>query len=66
MDKLKSSKVIVFYRPPHNTRIVKSKNVKFIENNLISGSYLIQNNHNEVQPSKSNDRLIVIHAPLIQ
>jgi len=33
---------------------------------LISGSDLIQNNHNDVQPSQSNDRPIVIHAPLVQ
>jgi len=39
-------------------------NVKFLVNDLISGSDLIQNNHNQFQPSKSNDRLVVIQAPL--
>ena len=42
------------------------RNVKFLVNDLISGSGLIQNKHNEVQPSKSSDRLVVIHAPLVQ
>jgi len=45
---------------------VESRNVKFLVNDLISVSDLIQNHHNEVQPSKSNDRLVVIHAPLVQ
>jgi len=63
---VKSPNVIVFYCPSHNTRIVESRNVKFLINDLISGSDLIQNNHNEIQPSKSNDKLVVIHAPLVQ
>jgi len=66
LDMQKSLKVIMFYCPSHNTRIVESRNVKFLINDLISGSDLNQNNHNEIQPSKSNDRLIVIHAPLVQ
>jgi len=45
---------------------VESRNVKFLVNDLISGSDLIQNNHNEVQASKSNDRLVIIHASLVQ
>jgi len=56
----------VFYCPSHNTKIVESRNVKFLVNDLISGSDLIQNNHNEVQASKSNDRLVIIHASLVQ
>ena len=42
------------------------KNVKFIVNDLISGSDLIQNNHNEVQLFKSNDIIVVIRAHLVQ
>jgi len=57
---------MVFYCPPYSTRIVVSKNVKFLVNDLISESDLIQNNHNKVQLSKSNDRLVVIDAPLVQ
>jgi len=45
---------------------MESKNIKFLENKLISRSDLIQNNHNEIQPSKSNDKLVVIHTPLVQ
>ena len=56
----------MFYCPSHNTKIVESRNVKFLVNDLISGSDLIQNNHNEVQASKSNDRLVIIHASLVQ
>jgi len=55
----------MFYCPSHNTRIVESRHVKFLVNDF-SRSDLIQNNHNEVQPSKSNDKLVVIHAPLVQ
>jgi len=42
----------MFYCPSHNTRIVESRNVKFLINDFSSESDLIQNNHNEVQPSK--------------
>jgi len=54
----------MFYYTSPNTTIVESRNVKFPVNDFIR--YLIQNNHNKVQPSKSNDKLVVIHVPLVQ
>jgi len=50
---------------------VESRNVKFIENDLISGNGPFQditseNDHYETQPIGSNDRLIVIHTPQVQ
>jgi len=56
----------MFYCPSYNTRIVESRNVKFLVNDFISESELIQNNHNEVQSSKSNETLIVIRDPSVQ
>ena len=60
-----------FYCPSHSTRIVESRNTKFLENNLISGSDLFQDivyekDHYEGQPFCSSDRLIVIHTPQVQ
>ena len=62
------SKGYRFYCPSHNTRIVESRNVKFIENDLINGSdkfqdIVYENDHYECQPYGSSDRLIVIHTP---
>ena len=37
------SKGYIFYCPSHITRIVESRNAKFIENDLISGSDKFQN-----------------------
>ena len=50
------SKGYRFYCPSHNTRIVESRNAKFLENELISGSDKFQdivseNDHYESQPS---------------
>ena len=39
---LKCLKGYRFYRPTHNTRIVESRNEKFIENDVASGSDLTQ------------------------
>jgi hypothetical protein len=55
-----------FYCPSHNIRIVKSRNTKFLENDLISGSDQLKNiffekDHSESQPSTSSDRLVVVH-----
>ncbi|RVW95033.1 Retrovirus-related Pol polyprotein from transposon TNT 1-94 [Vitis vinifera] len=67
-----SSKGYRFYCPSHNTRIVESRNPKFLENDLISGSDRFQDivskkDHIDAQPSTSSDRLIVIHnAPQVQ
>ena len=50
---------------------MESRNVKFIENDLISWSCQFQDiasekDHYEAQPYGSNDRLIVIHTPQVQ
>ena len=51
-----------------NTRIVELRNVKFLENDLISGNDQSQNLvYVRDQPSTSSDRLIIIHnIPQIQ
>ncbi|RVW75565.1 Retrovirus-related Pol polyprotein from transposon TNT 1-94 [Vitis vinifera] len=66
------SKGYRFYCPSHSTRIVESRNAKFLENDLISGSDRFQDivsekDHIDAQPSTSSDRLIVIqNAPQVQ
>ena len=65
------SKGYRFYCPSHSTRIVESRNTKFLENDLISGSdqfrdIVYEKDHYEGQPSGSSDRLIVIHTPQVQ
>ena len=60
------SKGYRFYCPSHSTRIVESRNAKFLENNLISESDQSQNiisqkDHSHAQLSTSSDILIVIH-----
>jgi len=65
------SKGYRFYCPSHNARIMESRNAKFLENDLISGSDWFQyiafkKDHYEAQPSISSDRLVVIHVPQVQ
>ena len=66
------SKGYRFYCPSHSTRIVESRNAKFLENDFISDSDRFQDivyekYHIDAQPSTSSDRLIVIHnAPQVQ
>ena len=66
------SKGYRFYCPSHSTRIVESRNAKFLENDLISGSDLTRNivsekDHSESQPSTSSDRLVIVHStPQVQ
>ena len=60
-----------FYCPSHCTRIVESRNTKFLENDLISGSdkfqeIVYEKDQYEGQPFGLSDRLIVIHAPQVQ
>ena len=62
----KTSKGYRFYYPSHSTRIVESRNVKFPENDMISGRDRFRNlipihDHIETQPSTSYDRLIIVH-----
>ena len=50
---------------------MESRNAKFLENDLISGSdkfedIVYEKNHYEDQPSGSSDRLIVIHTAQVQ
>ena len=65
------SKGYRFYCPSDSTRIVESRNEKFLENDLISGSDQFQNivyekDHYEGQPFGSSDKLTVIHTPQVQ
>ena len=71
LDMLKGSRGIDFIVHLNSTRIVESRNAKFLENDLISGSDQFQDivyekDHYEGQPSGSSDRLIVIHTPPVQ
>ena len=68
---VEKSKGYRFHCPSHSTRIVESRNAKFLENDLISGSDQFQDiafekDHYEAQPSSSSDKLIVIHTPQVQ
>jgi hypothetical protein len=61
------SKGYRFYCPSHSTRIVESRNAKFLENDLISGSDQTRNivskkDHSESQPSTSSDRLVIVYS----
>jgi transposase InsO family protein len=54
------SKGYRFYCPSHSTRIVESRNAKFLENDLISGrdqtrNIVSENDHSESQSSTSSD-----------
>ncbi|RDX73355.1 hypothetical protein CR513_47054, partial [Mucuna pruriens] len=65
------SKGYRFYCPIHNIRILESRNAKFLENDLIRGSGQFQDvfnkkDHFEAQPSRSCDRMIIIHTPQIK
>ncbi|KAL0315449.1 UNVERIFIED_CONTAM: hypothetical protein Sradi_5423100 [Sesamum radiatum] len=67
------SKGYIFHCPSNSTRIVESRNAKFLENDLISGSdkrfsKRSNVNNSESKPSTSSDGLIVeVHnAPTIQ
>jgi hypothetical protein len=66
------SKGYRFYCPCHITRIVESRNAKFLENDLISEidqtrNIVSENDHSESQPSSSSDKLnIVYNTPQVQ
>ena len=60
------SKGYRFYCPSHSTRIVESRNVKFLETDMIKERDRFRDlnhvhNHIETQPSTSYDRLIIVH-----
>ncbi|KAL4342158.1 hypothetical protein GQ457_08G026470 [Hibiscus cannabinus] len=55
------SKGYRFYCPSNNTRIVESRNAKFLENDSISGSDLSRNSIPVDQPSTSSERLVIIY-----
>ena len=61
-----TSKGYRFYYPSHSTRIVESRNAKFLENDMISGRDRFKDlipihDHIETQPSTSYDRLVIVH-----
>ena len=61
-----TSKGYRFYCPSHSTRIVESRNAKFLENDMISGRDQFRDlipihDHIETQPSTSYDRLVIVH-----
>ena len=61
------SKGYRFYCPSHTTSIVESRNAKFLEDDVISGSDHFKNivfahDYIESQPSTSNDRLVIVHS----
>ncbi|RVW74359.1 Retrovirus-related Pol polyprotein from transposon TNT 1-94 [Vitis vinifera] len=66
------SKGYIFYCPFHNTRIMESRNAKFLEYDLVNGSDQFRNivsdiDHTESQPSTSSDRLFIVHnIPQVQ
>ncbi|KAL6346088.1 hypothetical protein AAG906_025368 [Vitis piasezkii] len=66
------SKGYRFYCPSHNTRIVESRNSKFLDYDLVSESNQFRNivsdiDHTESQPTTSSDRLLVVHnTPQVQ
>ena len=62
----KLSKGYRFYYPSHSTRIVESRNAKFLQNDMISGRGRLRDlipihDHIETQPSMSYDRLVIVH-----
>ena len=68
----KKSKGYKFYCPSHSTRIVESRNAKFLEYDLVSGSDQFKNivsdiDHTKSQPSTSSDRWFIVHnTPQVQ
>ncbi|KAK8530902.1 hypothetical protein V6N12_013400 [Hibiscus sabdariffa] len=57
----KKSKGYRFYCPSHNTRIVESRNAKFLENDSISGSDMSRNSIPVDQQSTLSERLVIIY-----
>ncbi|KAL4333668.1 hypothetical protein GQ457_07G003260 [Hibiscus cannabinus] len=55
------SKGYMFYCPSHSTRILESRNTKFLKNDSVSGSDLSRNFIPVDQPSTSSERLVIIY-----
>src|SRR5688572_7626254 len=68
LDMPKGIKGYRFYYPSNSTRIVESRNTKFLENNLISEGDQFQNTNSvKDRPSTSSEILIIIHnTPQVQ
>ena len=71
LDMLKNKKRYSFYYLSHITRTEELRNAKFLENDLISKSnhfqdIIFEKNHYDAPPSRSSDRLVVIHTPQFQ
>lgn len=68
----KRSKGYKFHCPSHSTRIVESRNAKFLEHDLINESdqtrnIVSKNDHSESQSSTLSDRLIIVYStPQVQ
>ena len=63
---VETSKGYRFYCPFHSTRIVESRNTKFLENDMINRRDRFRDlipihDHIETQPSMSYDRLVIVH-----
>ncbi|RVW64591.1 hypothetical protein CK203_048481 [Vitis vinifera] len=69
---IKRSKGYRFYCPSHSTKIVESRNAKFLEYDLVNGSNQFRNIVSDIdliesQPSTSSDKLFVVHkTPQVQ
>ena len=64
----KRSKAYRFYCPSYHTKIVESRNAKFLENDSISGrdrthDSILEKDHYGSQPSTSDGQVIVILNP---
>ena len=66
------SKSYMFYCPSYHTKIVESRNAKFLENDSISGrdrthDSILEKDHYDSQLFTSNGQVIVIlNPPLVQ
>ena len=63
----KKSKGYRFYCPSHTTRIMESRNKKFLDNDLVSGSgqfpdTLFEKDHHQSEAPSPSHRLTVIHT----
>ena len=67
---VEKSKGYRFYCPSHTIRFVESRNAKFLENDIISGSDLPRNTiskKNHPEPFTSSNRLVITHkTPQVQ